>query len=536
MQQHELRLGSILAYAADAHPTREIVSRQIDEPDWRGTYADLAVRAAKAAHALAALGVGPGDRVATLAWNTIRHLDLFYAVPGLGAVLMTANPRLFEDQIIYTIDHAGAEWLLFDHDMLALVERLAPRLPRIKHYVMLSDQNRHVPGAIGALCYDALTVDASDKFEWYAGGENDAAVLCYTSGTTGDPKGVLYSHRSIVLHAMAVSAASVLAMSAFDVVMPCSSLYHATGWGLPYIAPMHGAKLVLPGNRLTPENLHDLVQREGVTFSVGVPTIWTAYLAHVDALGSDTGSLQRLLIGGAALPQSLARKLKARGVHALQAWGMTEMSPVGTASSATPAVTTAQSDDTDEYLWARQGRKLFGVEVQVSGLDDSSLPGDGSGAGAVKARGPWVIQRYYRADADAVDDANWFDTGDIAAFDELGYLRLNDRAKDVIKSGGEWISSIAVENVAAGCPGVRLAAVIGAPHPRWDERPVLIVEREEGSGLDDATLLAHLTPHMARWWLPERIVFADVPLTSTGKTDKKLLRARYSEIFADSTP
>ena len=533
MQYHALRVSGILAHAARAHPHREIVSRQVDEPDWRGNYAGLAVKAARAAHALAALGVGPGDRVATLAWNSIRHLEMFYAVPGLGAVLVTANPRLFDDQIAYTINHAGAEWLLFDRNMLELVERLAPRLPQVTCYVMLSDEQRHLPGAVGALCYDTLTAEMPARFEWFDSDENDAAVLCYTSGTTGDPKGVLYSHRSIVLHAMAVSCTSVFAISPFDVVMPCSSLYHATGWGLPYIATMQGAKLVLPGDRLTPENLHSLVQAERVTFSVGVPTIWTAYLAHVEAIRSDTGALDRILIGGAATPPSLARALKKRGVFALQAWGMTEMSPVGTVSTASPTAVDAHPDAIDDFLWSRQGRRLFGVEVEVIGEDGEPLPSDGHSAGTVKARGPCVVQRYYRADADAIDGGGWFDTGDIATFDELGYLRLTDRTKDVIKSGGEWISSIDVENVAAGCPGVALAAVVGVAHPRWDERPILVIEQREGAALDAATLIDFLAPHMARWWLPERVIFADVPLTSAGKIDKKLLRARYADLFTN---
>jgi len=532
MQHHPLRIGTVLSHAARAHPHREIFSRQIGGPDWRGTYTQFAGRVARAAHALAALGVGPGDRVATLAWNTIGHLDLFYAVPGLGAVLMTANPRLFEAQIAYTITHAGAEWLLFDPNLLDLVERLAPLLPHVKHYVMLSDDPHHLPGTLDALCFDTLTAAQPSDYEWLSGDENDAAVLCYTSGTTGAPKGVLYSHRSIVLHAMGVSCMGVLAMSAFDVVMPCSSLYHATGWGLPYIALMHGAKLVLPGDRLTPENLHDLVQTEGVTFSVGVPTIWTAYIAHVEAQGSDTGPLTRLLIGGAATPAALALKLKKYGVFALQAWGMTEMSPIGTASTPSPAAMAAHGEHIDEYLRERQGRGLFGVEVRVVGEDGTPLPADGRSAGAVQARGPWVVRRYYRAEADAVDAEGWFDTGDIAAIDQTGFLRMTDRAKDVIKSGGEWISSIEVENVAAGYPGVALAAVVGIAHPRWDERPLLVIQPEAGVVIDPGALIEALAPHMARWWLPERIVFAEVPLTSTGKIDKKLLRLRYANAFA----
>ncbi len=532
MQPHALRVTDILEHARRAHGSRTIVSRQVDEPDWRGTYADLAVRAARAAHALQALGVEPGDRVSTLAWNNVRHLELFYAVPGIGAVLATANPRLFDDQIVFTINHAGSRWLLFDRNMLELVERLANRLEHVEHYIMLSDAERHVAGSMGALCYDRLTECQPETIAWLSSDENDAAVLCYTSGTTGDPKGVLYSHRAIVLHAMAASSSGVFAISAFDAVMPCSSLYHATGWGLSYIAPMHGAKIVLPGDRLTPSNLHELIKQEEVTFSVGVPTIWTAYLEHVEQIGSDTGSLQRIVIGGAAVPQSLAQRLSAYGVFVLQVWGMTELSPIGTASTVTPASLAVHGDSINNYLWARQGRALFGVEFRITSEDGSLLPADGQSSGAIAVRGPWVVDRYYQAETVATDGEGWFDTGDIGTIDPLGYMRLTDRAKDVIKSGGEWISSIDIENVAVGYHGVKLAAVIGAPHPRWDERPVLVIEPADGALINEAELIAYLTPHMAKWWLPDIVIQADIPLTSTGKIDKKTLRVRYAQVFA----
>jgi fatty-acyl-CoA synthase len=526
MQTTPLLVSGILRYAASAHGGREIVSRLIDEPPWRYDYAGLAKRAAQAANALTRLGVKSGDRVTSLAWNTHRHLELFYAVPGLGAVLHTANPRLSDEQIVFTINHAGSGVLLFDRNFAELVARLAPRLTTVKTFVMLSDVERTHDAGVGAISYEALIAGEAESLDWPTFDENAGAFLCYTSGTTGDPKGVLYSHRAVVLHAMAGGLASAFGLTAFDVVMPCSSLYHATAWGLPFTAPICGAKLVLPADKMDGAALHPLIRDEGVTFTGGVPTIWTMYLAYLQQTGQRPDSLKRVVIGGSAVPRAMAETFKTQyGVEVLQIWGMTETCPLGVIATPTPSLAALGEDAMYDAIWTRQGRLQFGIELRVENEDGSEAPRDGETSGALKVRGPWVIQRYYRQEADVAAADGWFDTGDIATLDEHGFLRITDRQKDVIKSGGEWISSIDLENVAAGCPGVKIAAVIGVPHPKWEERPLMVIEAHEGAALTRQDVLDFLAPHIVKWWTPDDVVFSAVPLTATGKIDKKVLRA-----------
>lgn len=534
MQSKQLLVSDILRYAATAHPDREIVSRLVDEPIWRYDNRRLAVRVGQVANMLVRLGVKPGDRVTSLAWNTHRHLELFYAVPGMGAVLHTANPRFSEDQVVYTITHAQSEVLLYDRTFEELVTRLRPRIPNIKHFVMLSNAEGIAATSSAAASYEALLAAEAPAFDWPSFDENSGAFLCYTSGTTGNPKGALYSHRSIVLQGLAGGLDGALGFSAFDCVMPCQSLYHGVAWGLPFIAAINGCKFVLPCERFDGASLYELTEGEGVTFSGGVPTIWTMYLDHLERTNSRPSTLNRVIIGGSAVPRSMAEKFQSNyGVQVRQIWGLTETIALGVLATPSPALAAKGQDEVNDVIWTKQGRLQFGIELKI--VDDAGVeqPHDGKSPGTVLVRGPWVVERYFGSDRDAVDENGWFDTGDIATIDELGFMKITDRKKDVIKSGGEWISSIDLENAAATFPGVKVAAAVGVYHPKWEERPILVIELHDGATVTRDEMLEHLRKTMPRWWLPEAIFFEAVPLTSTGKIDKKVLKERHYRSLAE---
>jgi fatty-acyl-CoA synthase len=528
MQDRPLLISSLIEHAARHHGDAQIVSRTLEGPLHRYSYRDAHARAQRLANALTALGVQPGERVATIAWNGYRHFELYYAVSGMGAVLHTINPRLFPEQIRWIAEHAGDSVLCFDSCFLPLIEQLAPALPAVRQFVVMADRVPQGSSIKGLLAYEALLDAAEDGYAWPALDERDAAALCYTSGTTGDPKGVLYSHRSTLLHAYGVALPDTLNVSARDCVLPVVPMFHANAWGLAYAAPMVGAKLVLPGKDLDGASLHTLIESEGVTISAGVPTVWLGLLNHVAKAGLSFSRMRRTVIGGAACPPAMLREFRDRHqVDVLHAWGMTETSPLGT--GCTLKFKHAGLDaETLETIRLKQGRAPFGVDIKIVDDDGAELPWDGVRHGHLLVRGYWVLQRYFRADQDAVDGDGWFPTGDVASIDADGYLRITDRSKDVIKSGGEWISSIELENLAMAHPQVREAACIGWAHPKWDERPLLAVVAREG-GIDTADLTVFIAARVAKWWVPDAIVVLDeLPHTATGKLQKTRLREQLS--------
>lgn len=532
MMETPLRITSILQFAERNHPHREIVSVTADDPLHRYDYSEASQRIRKLANALRALGINEGDRVATLAWNDYRHFEIYYAVSCSGSVCHTINPRLFEDQIDYIVNHAGDRWIFTDVLFVPLLEQLQDRFDTVRGFVVMTDE-AHMPDTTlkNALCYETLLSEQSDEYDWPDLDENTAALLCYTSGTTGNPKGVLFSHRSTVLHAYAACLPDTFNFSQRDCVMPVVPLFHACGWGVPYAAPLVGAKLVLPGPKLADgERLHALIEGEGVTCALGVPTVWLALLTYLREAGKTVSSLERTVVGGAACPLSIMQEFKEKhGVHVHHAWGMTETSPLGTLNSL-KADMAALSDAELGQIYARQGRGVFGIEMKITDSDDNELPWDGEQFGTFKVRGPWVCSGYYnlKGQSDVHDEQGWFDTGDVATIDPRGYMHITDRTKDVIKSGGEWISSIELENNAVGHPAVAEAAVIGIAHPKWDERPLLIVVKKDGEDVSKEELLRWYKDKVVKWWIPDDVVFVDeLPHTATGKLNKLKLRKEF---------
>ncbi len=529
MMDVPLLVSSILRHAARVHADTEIVSRDAEGRLHRETYAQCHTRASRLAHALRRLGLAPGDRVGTLAWNGFRHLELYYGVSGAGFVIHTINPRLFPEQIAAIVTHANDSVLCVDPGLLPLVEGLADRLPPLRAIVVLAERSAmpasdRVPDLV---CYEELIGAEPDEFDWPQLDEATASGLCYTSGTTGAPKGVLYSHRSSVLQAMAVSMPDAFGIAAVDTVMPAVPMFHVNAWSLPYAVVMAGAKLVLPGPRLDGASLHGLILDEEVTMSAGVPTIWMDLLAHAERTGTGLGRLRRVGIGGSACPPVMIERFRALGVEVVHAWGMTETSPVGV--TALPKHKHRHAGPAELLrLFSKQGRPFFGVEIRVVGPDGADLPFDGASSGRLLVRGPWVAAAYYDAPAadEAFGEAGWFDTGDVATVDADGFIEIVDRTKDVIKSGGEWISSIALENIAVSHPAVREAAVVARPDPRWGERPVLFVVLQEGAALSVEESMAHFEGKAAKWCIPTDLRIVDVlPHTATGKLLKSAIRA-----------
>ena len=533
MSERPLLISAILGHAATYHRDTEIVSRTVEGAIHRYTYAEAERRSKRLARALLRLGIKPGDRIGTLAWNTFRHFELYYGISGIGAVCHTINPRLFDEQIMYIVNHARDRLLFVDTTFLPLVERLAPQFPKDCRIVLLTEAGDEPETGLPVReCYERLVAGESDDFEWPELDERTAASLCYTSGTTGNPKGALYSHRSTVLHAFGASLPDAIPLSARDTVCPVVPLFHACGWAVAYTAPMNGVKLVLPGPRLDGPSLYELFEAEGVTVSLGVPTVWLAFEAHLSATGRHCSTLRRLLSGGSAVPPSLIEAFERQGIEMVHAWGMTEMSPLGTVA-ALKAKHLGVEAEAQRAIKAKQGRPVFGVELKI--LDEAGLaqPHDGKSMGELLVRGPWIVSGYFddaEASAAAIEADGWYHTGDVATIDPDGYMQITDRRKDVIKSGGEWISSIDLENAAVAHDDVAEAAVIAVPHPRWGERPLLIVAPAAGRNPDRDGLIALLAREFPRWMLPDDVVIVpELPHTATGK----LMKTRLREMFRD---
>ncbi|MGL4637834.1 MAG: long-chain-fatty-acid--CoA ligase [Beijerinckiaceae bacterium] len=531
MQDWPLRIHRILDHAAIYHPDRAIVSRSVEGPVHTTNYAEVRRRSLQMAQRLVADGLQPGDRVATLAWNTWRHLEAWYGATGAGCVYHTVNPRLFKDQIAWIINHADDRIMLTDLTFVPLLESIQEQIPGVRQFVVLTDAASMPQTTLrNAVAYEDWIGSVDGDFDWVAVDENAAAGMAYTSGTTGNPKGVVYSHRSNVLHAMAVNNGDYLGLRAMDVAMPVVPLFHANGWSFAFAAPMAGAGLVLPGAKLDGASIHELLEAYDVTVTAAVPTVWLSLLQHLEATQGKISSLKRVVIGGSACPRAMTEAFERKyGVDVNHAWGMTEMSPLGSFCSLKPE-TAALENDALYDLKVKQGHPPFTVEMKITDDSGQRRPWDGTTFGRLKVRGPAVAASYFRNEGESILDAEgFFDTGDVATIDSNGYMQITDRSKDVIKSGGEWISSIDIENLAMGHPDVAEAAVIGIAHPKWDERPLLIILARQGAAQDKASILRFLEGKIARWWMPDDVVFvAEIPHTSTGKIQKTTLREQFA--------
>lgn len=532
MMQDPLLISDLLTHAENFHPYGEIVSRTIEGPIHRYTYRDAGIRVRQLANMLQNLGVTKGDRVATLAWNGYRHYELYYATSGIGAIIHTVNPRLFPEQIEYILNHAEDKILCVDLSFLPLVQLLAPRLPHLEHVIVLTDE-RHMPtsGLHKALCYEIELARYNDDFTWPRFDDQTAAALCYTSGTTGNPKGVLYSHRSQILHAYATVQPDAMNLSSGSCVLPVVPMFHVSAWGTPYSGTLVGAKLVFPGARLDGASLAELIEQEKPDFLLGVPTVWLGLLDYLRQNDKILHSVRTVVVGGSAAPLAMIKEFQERhDVFLMHAWGMTELSPLGTLAN--PSVRLMAMPLEQRYQYQRkQGRPVFGIQLKIVDATGNTLPHDGKAFGRLMVKGPWVIERYYLADKSALEHG-WFDTGDVATIDEEGFMQIVDRTKDVIKSGGEWISSIELENIAVGHPDVQEACVVGIPHPKWDERPLLLVIAKPGRQPARDDLLAFFEGKVAKWWIPDdALVVKELPHTATGKLLKVNVRESHQQHY-----
>jgi len=532
MMQKQLLISSLIVHADRHHGDTEIVSRRVEGDIHRYTFRDCHRRARQMANALTGLSVKPCDRIGTLAWNGYRHLELYYGVSGMGAILHTINPRLHEDQVAYIANHAEDQYIFFDLTFLPLIKAVAGRCKTVKAFIAMTDR-AHMPkdaGIDNLLCYEDLIDAHTPEFTWPTFDENTASSLCYTSGTTGNPKGALYSHRSTVLHTYASALPDSFDCSSRDTILPVVPMFHVNAWGLPYVACMVGAKLVFPGPWLDGKSLHDLFETEGVTMSAGVPTVWQGLLAHVEANDLKFSTMKRTVIGGATCPPAMMQAFEDKyGVQVIHVWGMTELSPIGTLGQLKGKHVNLDAVQR-RALQEKQGRSLYGIDMKIVDEHGGELARDGRTSGALMVRGPWVISAYFNGEGGDPLVDGWFPTGDVATIDADGFMQITDRSKDVIKSGGEWIGSIDLENIAMAHPAVAIAACIGVRHPKWDERPLLVVQKKANAEVTREELLAFFNGKIAKWWTPDDVAFvASIPLGATGK----MLKNRLRETFRD---
>ncbi len=533
MMDRPLLISAIIEHAAAQFGDVEVVSRETHGPLFRYTYAQCAARSRKLANALKGLGLEAGSAVGSIAWNNHRHLEAYFAVSGSGMVMHTCNPRLAPQQLIYIINHAEDAALLFDSTFAPLIKGIAPYCPKVKHWICLSDAaNLPVVEGVSTVCYEDLIAPHSEQFEWPEFDERSGAALCYTSGTTGNPKGALYSHRAIVINAISGCLPGILSLSPSDTILPVVPMFHINAWCIPYAAPIGGARLVLPGPRLDGASLYELMEGERVTISAGVPTIWLALMQHVEEHGLRFSTMKRTGVGGSAMPAALIAKFVDNyGVEVRHGWGMTETTAVATMSCLSPKNRELSATEQHAVI-ARQGKSVFGAEIKVVDEYGATLARDGVSQGELMVRGQWIVSGYFKSDVSPLVDG-WFPTGDIATIDAHGVMQIRDRAKDVIKTGGEWISSIDLESAAMGHPAVAMAAVIGVKHPKWDERPLLFVVRKPGKTVEREEILAFLTERVAKWWVPDDVIFLDaLPVGGTGKVQKGDLRKQYGGVFS----